>query len=366
MKTCTKCVLPETYPGNSFIEQGVCNFCQNHKASSNEENQEVKIEDEEIARLLQKYRRPELKYDVLVPVSGGVDSSAALINIVQKFKLRPLAFHNDHGYEDSVATDNVKKLCKKFDIDLIIWQHDIGFMKKMWKYVNESRIEDLSACYFCGNILYVNAMELADKFQIPLVINRYSKGQVLVSNSYRHENSALEKLIGYIQEVGDDEFVEQLMQKFNIINKQHFIDNAEQLRDEIPKDKISVMPFYIFKQNKTGKEALKAFCKEHFDWEQMDFTYSARSTNCKMICLNTYMDLQKMNYTVYHQEYSELVRAGEMTREQAMNDLAFHPQEGLIEELAKEIDVDLKIHEKKREEPMAKVSEEVNEIEFDF
>ena len=53
--------------------------------------------------------------------------------MVEDFHLRPLAFHNDHGYEDPAAVENVKKLCKTLDGDLIIWQLDLEFMKKLWK-----------------------------------------------------------------------------------------------------------------------------------------------------------------------------------------------------------------------------------------
>ena len=60
-----------------------------------------------------------------------------------------------------------------------------------------------------------------------------------------------------------------------------------------------------------------------------------------MIWLNSYMDLKKRGYTHYHDEYSTIIRAGEMSREQALKDLELQPPEGLLERLAKEIDFQL-------------------------
>lgn len=42
---------------------------------------------------------------------------------------------------------------------------------------------------------------------------------------------------------------------------------------------------------------------------------------------------------MYHQEYAEQIRKGEISREQALDDLEFIPPNGLLEELAKEIDL---------------------------
>ena len=44
-------------------------------------------------------------------------------------------------------------------------------------------------------------------------------------------------------------------------------------------------------------------------------------------------------YTTYHDEYSTLIRKGEMDREQALNDLKFDPPEGLIELLKKDVGI---------------------------
>jgi hypothetical protein len=331
---CKRCVLPSTFPGTEIDETGLCSYCRMPDHSETEEN-DFKDENE-LMECLNKYKLNN-KYDVLVPLSGGVDSSAALIDIVEKYKLKALGFHNDHSYEDETATNNVKKLCKALDVDLIIKQHDVSFMKKLWRYTNTSNVKGLSGCFVCGGILYNNAVDLADKYNIPLIINGYSKGQArIVAN--KQSASALElweEMLEHFQQ--DEEFLAEFLEHQKPLNKQKVYLTKKDLLAAVDKNMILVIPFYIFQFNKTDKEILREKCCKVFDWQPMKTSYPGRTTNCEMVWLNTYMDFKRLQYTIYHEEYASLVRKGELTRAQALSDLKFNPPEGMIERLAKEI-----------------------------
>src|SRR5690554_4821299 len=126
MKICKTCILPETFPNIRFDEMGVCNYCRDHQAKRGKDRsvEEIHFEDEEeLIHGLEKFKNPKNKYDVLVSLSGGVDSSYAVINIVEKFKLRPLCFHNDFSFADTTSMDNVRRLCRALDVDCIIWRN---------------------------------------------------------------------------------------------------------------------------------------------------------------------------------------------------------------------------------------------------
>lgn len=340
IKVCKKCILPETFPKIEIDEDGVCNYC---KESSNvvvDETKDFK-DEEDLLNSLDKYKNLNSKYDVLVPLSGGVDSSAALIEIVTKYKLRVLGFHNDHGYEDETATNNVKKLCKALDVDLIIKQHDTPFMKKLWKHTSKSKVKGLSGCFVCGGILYANAVEIADIYDIPLIINGYSKGQAMMMANKETALEFWEKMIEEFQE--DEQFFEEFMERQRPMSKQKVYLTRADLEANVDREKILVIPFYIFKFNKTDKVILRKKCEAMFDWRQMKTSYPGRTTNCDMVWLNTAMDLKRMQHTMYHEEYASLVRKGEITRTQALADLEFNPPEGILEKLAKDIDLDLKV-----------------------
>lgn len=368
MVVCQTCVLPETYPGIEIDREGTCNFCNNAREKEKLAPSDRFDSEQELIECLKKIKNLQGKYDVLVPLSGGTDSCNALITIVEKFKLRALGFHNDHGYEDEVATENVRKLCKKLDVDLVIMQQDLSFMKKLWKYVNESD-EGLNSCYVCGNILYINALEVADRFDIPLVINGYSKGQAAMMNDKDHASLLLEKMIKVIERTEDKAFFYEFMEKHKILQKKNDYQTRDDLEKGMEPGKILVIPFYVFDFYKTDKEALKKEIKKRFNWQPMPTSYPARTTNCEMIWLNTYMDRKKMGYSLYEIEYSELIRKGEMTRSQVIKDLEFNPSAQLIQRLAHEVGVDINMFTKENQPAStagAGTENETVNIEFDF
>jgi len=338
MNRCSKCILTENYTNIIFDNEGVCNYC-NTESVKKEEVEKTNINEKKLFEMLNLYKNPNNKYDVLVPLSGGVDSSVALITIVENTNLRPLVFHYNHGYENKEATENVVKLCEKLNVDYRIVENDREFMKKLWKLVIETNTHGLSACYICGGILYSKALELAKQENINLIINGYSKGQSKMLNEKKNYLEAWQKTITEFME--DDNFFEEFMKKQDILQIQRvFKEENDFVFDS---DSILVMPFYLFSFNKTDKEKLKELCKNKFDWKQIQSSYPSRTTNCEMAWLNTYMDLQKMGYCMYDEEYSELIRVGEISREQAMKDLEFNPPVGLLERLAKELDVSLQV-----------------------
>ncbi len=341
MKTCKKCVLPETFPGIQFDEGGICNFCNEYKVAAEGGSTTDFTSEAEVKSALQKYRNPGRQYDVLVPLSGGVDSCFTLITLVENYQLRPLAFHSDHGWDDPEATRNVEKLCKELDVDLVIWKNDLGFMRKLFKYFNESNETEVSPCFACGNMLYLNGLELADHFDIPLVINGYSKGQAAMMHDDYKAHQWFSKMIEIAMNSGDQEFFEKFQNKWNILKKQVIYRERRDLENPVNSGKILFVPFFVFKFYKTDKQELQAICRKRFDWRPIKASYPTRTTNCDMIWLNSFRDLNVRGYTHYHDEYSTLIRSGEITREQALKDLELNPPDGMLEKLATEIHFDL-------------------------
>lgn len=338
MEVCSRCILPETFPGIEFDKDGVCNICRQFERE-NPTASGFFTDEQDLKAVLDGWKDKSRKYDVLVPASGGVDSSFTLVKLVETYGLRPLVYHNDHGFENATATENVRKLCRALDVDLIFWQYDAPYMKKLWKYLNANFLEDTSACYMCGNMLYLNAIELAHRFDIPLVVNGYSKGQADLIGDKEKGRVRFENMMALMAH--DREFFGELTRKYEYLGKQKIFERREDLEYPEALDRILVLPFFVFHFYRTDKSLLREECRRRFDWQPQKTNYPKRTTNCRMIWLNTYMDLKKMGYSVYHAEYSRLIREGEITRTQALSDLAFDPPENFVQELAVEIGVDI-------------------------
>ena len=71
MNYCTKCVLPETFPGISFDDAGTCNYCRNIPLPTDEEKKAHLRRFEDLIN----EKRGSHAYDVLLAFSGGKDSS---------------------------------------------------------------------------------------------------------------------------------------------------------------------------------------------------------------------------------------------------------------------------------------------------
>lgn len=123
LRRCTRCVLPETFPYIAFDQEGVCNYCRSYRpryaGMHPEATRKAFIES------LERYRRGGTEPDVIVPFSGGRDSSYGLHLIKKEFGLRPVTFTYDWGMVTDLARRNVARLCGQLGIQNILVSADI-------------------------------------------------------------------------------------------------------------------------------------------------------------------------------------------------------------------------------------------------
>ena len=77
---CSKCILDTTVPEIFFDEQGVCNYCKINDEIMKEypsDNEGKRLLDEIVAKIKKKGKGK--KYDCIVGVSGGTDSTYTCI-----------------------------------------------------------------------------------------------------------------------------------------------------------------------------------------------------------------------------------------------------------------------------------------------
>src|SRR5215467_2296585 len=98
IRICSRCTYDETVPRIEFDDAGVCNYCHIH------DDLELQFPlGEEGTQLLHKMvaeikeAGKGKKYDCVVGVSGGCDSTYLLVRMVQ-LGLRPLAVHFDNTW----------------------------------------------------------------------------------------------------------------------------------------------------------------------------------------------------------------------------------------------------------------------------
>ncbi len=105
-------------PDISFDDYGVCNYYHDYKAA--EKNVFTAGEGQlKLNQLRDKIveRGRGKKYDCLIGLSGGVDSTYVAF-LVKKLGLRPLAVHLDNGWNSELAVNNIENITRKLNIDL--------------------------------------------------------------------------------------------------------------------------------------------------------------------------------------------------------------------------------------------------------
>ena len=164
-QVCSRCIMDTTAKDIYFDKDGICNYCSNFLKRQNKAIKDKKNLDELISKI--KNNGKNKKYDCIVGVSGGVDSSFSLIKACE-LGLRPLAVHLDNGWNSELAQNNISNLVRTCGVDL--YTHVIN-----WK-----EYRNLQKAFFMSNVLDVellmdNAM-LAVNYQ---QANKYSLKYIL-------------------------------------------------------------------------------------------------------------------------------------------------------------------------------------------
>jgi N-acetyl sugar amidotransferase len=119
-QVCTRCVMDTSAADITFDANGVCNYCTEFLERSGhilhkEPAQRAAERDAFIAKVKAAGRGK--RYDCVIGVSGGVDSSLGLVLAVQH-GLRPLAVHMDNGWNSELAQNNIANLVRTLGVDL--------------------------------------------------------------------------------------------------------------------------------------------------------------------------------------------------------------------------------------------------------
>ncbi len=123
LRRCTKCLLPETFPGISFDDQGVCSICREYK------KKKIKGENA-LKEILEKNRRAGSEYDCIVPLSGGRDSCYMIHYMVKEMGLKVVAYTYDWGMVTDLARRNIQRMCSALGVEHILISADISKKRK--------------------------------------------------------------------------------------------------------------------------------------------------------------------------------------------------------------------------------------------
>jgi N-acetyl sugar amidotransferase len=145
--------MDTSVPDIAFDQHGVCSYCTEFLARSGEllqkgADQRRRECDDFVASV--KAQGANKRYDCVIGVSGGVDSSWALAQAV-RLGLRPLAVHMDNGWNSELAQNNIANLVRGLGIDLHTHVIDWDEYRELMQAFFDADVLDVE-------LLYDNAM----------------------------------------------------------------------------------------------------------------------------------------------------------------------------------------------------------------
>jgi N-acetyl sugar amidotransferase len=117
-RICSEGLWDESIPGIKYDENGVSNYAriQLNLMKDYPINETCESNWEKLINAIKKSGKNK-KYDCIIGVSGGTDSSF-LLHFAKENNLKPLAVHLDNGFNSEIAVSNIHKITKALDIDL--------------------------------------------------------------------------------------------------------------------------------------------------------------------------------------------------------------------------------------------------------
>jgi N-acetyl sugar amidotransferase len=117
---CTKCVMDTTDPDITFSENGVCSHCSYYDTYEQKhmlKGLAAEAKTNTFVQEMKEYGKGK-EYDCIMGLSGGVDSSYLAWYATKILGLRPLVVHVDSGWNSELAVNNIENIVKKLGLDL--------------------------------------------------------------------------------------------------------------------------------------------------------------------------------------------------------------------------------------------------------
>ena len=309
MNCCAKCVLPETFPGISFDESGVCNYCRKTPIPTEEEKREHLERFEE---LIEK-KRGGTGFDCLLAYSGGKDSTYTLMMLTQKYRLKVMAYTFDNGFISEQAKVNILNMTDALGATSIFFRPAFPLMRRTFGLAAEKMLYSpktldraSSICTTCIGIVKAMILKTALAYNIPLVAYGWSPGQAPIASAVMQTNPRLQRISQrtvrdpLLQAVGDE--------------LSPFFLNDDDLSIDPSRWPVNIHPLAFTEYDE--EEILKKI--QAIGWVKPEDT-DPNSTNCLLNALANYLHRQRFSFHPYAWEIAGIVRSGSMDRQEGLH-----------------------------------------------
>lgn len=304
VRYCTRCPQDTTIPGIKFDDRGVCNYC--HLYDKMDRLYPTGPKGEKILKKIfkkEKKRTRSDKYDCIIGVSGGRDSTYLLYKAVKDWSLSPLAVHFNDGFDNPVAGENMLNACKKLGVDLRTITSD-------WREAKDLKITFLKASVPELNL----GTDIGIASSLYGVAHKEKVKTILIGQSFRTEGT---KPISWSYFDGD--YLRNIQEKLGKIKLSEWKPDSpgfnlglkELFYYTVIKRIKTYTPFYY---TDYVREEAEEIIKKELDWKYPGAHYFDDLYHS----LIKYVTRKKFNFDLNLNSDAALVRSGQMSRKKAL------------------------------------------------
>ncbi|MCL2185854.1 MAG: N-acetyl sugar amidotransferase [Treponema sp.] len=314
MKSCTRCVLPETHETIEFDNEGVCNVCRQAEKKHKEVDWDAR--GEMLNKIINEYKNKN-QYDCIIPYSGGKDSTYQLLYVVTRLKLKPLVVRFDHWGFRPLINKNNHRIFKQLGVDVLQFTPN-------WKVVKQLMLTSLREtgdfCWHCHTGVFGYIMQISVKFNVPLVIFGESPAEYRAYTSFEQicelEQGLFEKMINL--GINNDKMLSLLHGK---------VDRRDLMPYEFPPkeqlDKINSKAIWLGNYIKWDTKSNVEAIKKELGWkgqpvEGIPPEYDYEKIECMWQGIRDYCKLIKRGHGRTNHLMCIDIRAGRMDRDKAI------------------------------------------------
>ena len=326
---CTNCILPSTFPGIFFNDEGVCNHCQRYKGEEATLALQKKYE-KKFTDLLAKEKRHST-YDVIVAYSGGKDSTYTLDVFVNRYRLNVLALTFDNTFISPRALENINKVCGNLGVDSLQIRPDPAMLRSIFRTAAQRELYSAKTlerastiCTSCIGLVKGIVLRTALEKQIPFVGFGWSPGQAPVQSSVMRTNPALMKgtqaaVMKPLLEIAGDKVRPYFLTEEQFDQKDIFPWNIHPLAF-LPYDEDDIV------------ERIK-----ELGWQRPNDT-DPNSSNCTLNAFANQVHRKRYDFHPYVWEIANMVRTGVLSREEGVEKIEPPENEKMVAFAQHELD----------------------------
>jgi len=306
-QVCSNCVMDTSDIKIIFDDKGVCDNCHSFYNliepvwTPNELGRDYLIA--EFDKIKKDGARRD--FDCIIGISGGLDSSYLLHKVVTEFGLRPLVFHVDAGWNTEIAVNNIKNLVEKLNLDLYVDVIDWDDMR------------DFQLALFKSGTPH---LDLAQDHAFFATMYKYAKNYNIkyILNGGNHSTECIRNPLDWVYYGTDMSFLNDIKRKY-----------CTRPLDNYPWSSIYYHKIYLryIKRIKVlkplnfmeyNKEIAIRTLSDEYGWKSYPQKhFESRFTRF----YESYWLPKRFGYETRKVQLSSLIVTGQMTRDEALNEL---------------------------------------------